>query len=223
MSALSSAAKPEGELTATWGDTLGCLWTGWSCWIMAWLFLTAWWRPLQLEDGRWVKLGVGVMVLEFILIHSGGVLHHLLEKRAGWSGWRQVAVLVAFYLIFALGIALGFKSWWLLGSFALVMSGRLWSMFAGMTAMDLAIARRRTVASALLYLGLVFATLFLPVPRGGLTPGVLDQVWPDRGGGEWEHKPEKALAMGAAYFLLLGWIEMRPPRRILPEKISNRS
>ncbi len=182
---------------------------------MAGLFITAWWWPLQLEDGRWVKLGVGVMVLEFILVHSGGVMHHLMVEKAAWNPLQQVLGFIGLYLLFGASIALVFKSWWLLGSFALVMSGRLYAVFHGMGEMDRAIAQRRMSASVLLYLGLLFTTLVLPVPPGGVTPEILDSVWPNRGGGAWTDQPEKALAMGAAYFLLLGLVEMRPPRRLL--------
>lgn len=204
----------EDKLPVTWGDTLGCVWAGLSCLAMAWLFFLAWWRPLELEGGRWVRLGVGVMVLEFVLVHSGGVLHHLMGEKAGWSRLRQGLGLAALYTLFGVGIAYGFKSWWLLGSYGLVMSGRLWALAAGTwTPMDQAISQRRMVASVVLYVGLLFATLVLPVPRGGLTEALVSSVRTGGGGGAWVDHPEKALAMGTAYFLLLGLIELRPPRR----------
>lgn len=209
-----AVATPEPDLQPSWGDAINCLWTGASCLFMAGLFFTAWWHPDRLDEGRWVKLGVGVMVLEFILVHSGGVLHHMIGAKAGWERTKTRLMLSVVYTLFALGIALGFKSWWLLGSFAMIMSGRLWAIFAGPpTLMDEAISQRRMIASVLLYLGLMFATLLLPVPRGGVTSSVLQRVWPDRGGGAWEHRPEKALAMGMAYFLGLGLVEIRPPRK----------
>ncbi len=213
MSAPSTAAPGE-ELQAKWGDVIGCLWTGCSLWGMAALFYMAWWRPDELENGRWVKLGVGVMVLEFILVHSGGVLHHAMEAKAAWGRFKTVLGLTALYTLFGISIALVFKSWWLFGSYALVMSGRLWALFAGhWTDMDQAISQRRMVSSVLLYLGLMMVTLILPVPRGGLTPALINTVRSGNGG-EWADHPEKALAMGTAYFLILGLIEIRPPRRL---------
>lgn len=207
-------AKPGDELHATWDDSLSCLWTGLSCLFMAWLFYLAWWRPLELDEGRWVRVGVGVMVLEFILVHSGGFLHHLMQEKAGWGRTKMALGLTALYTLFGVGIALGFKSWWLLGSYALVMSGRLWALFFGRwTPMDQAISQRRMIAGVSLYLGLVFATLFLPVPRGGLTPSLISSVWSGGDSGEWVDHPEKPLAMGMAYFFVLGLIEIRPPRR----------
>lgn len=48
-----------------------------------------------------------------------------------------------------------------------------------------------------------------------LTPELVDRVRSGRRGGEWVVPPEKALAMGMFYFLLLGWVEKSPPRRLL--------
>lgn len=183
---------------------------------MAGMFVTAWWWPRELEDGRWVKLGVGMLVLEFILIHSGALLNSTLTQKASWSRQPKLIALTAFYLLFGVAIALAFQSWWILGSFLLVMTGRLWSVFAGQTDMDRAVSQRRVVASVVLYLGLTFATLFMPLPRGGLNEPLLKDVWPTRKSGAWEREPERALAMGAAYFLLLGLVEIRPPRKVPP-------
>ena len=159
---------------------------------------------------------MGVMVLEFILVHSGGVLHHLMEEKAGWGRRKTALGVTLVYTLFGVGIAVGFKSWWLLGSSAGVMAGRLSELLAGpWTVMDQAIAQGRMISSVLLYLGLLFATLLLPVPRGGLTPELVDRVRSGRRGGEWVVPPEKALAMGMFYFLLLGWVEKSPPRRLL--------
>lgn len=195
---------------------MSCLWSAGSCWFMAGMFVTAWWWPRELDNGRWVKLGVGVLVLEFILIHSSGILNFLMTEKAGWERNKKLAGMMVLYAIFGAAIALAFHSWWILSSFVLVMSGRLWALFAGQTDMDRAVSQRRVVASALLFLGLTFATIFLPVPRGGINAALLTEVWPTRGGGAWEREPERALAMGAAYFLFLGLVEMRPPRKLPP-------
>ena len=45
-----------------------------SCWWMAITLFRAWQTPMVVEEGRWVHLGVGIMVLEFILVHSGAML-----------------------------------------------------------------------------------------------------------------------------------------------------
>lgn len=207
---------PEETLQPTAGDWFNCLWSAGSCWVMAGSFITAWWWPAKIDDGRWVKLGVGVLLLEFILIHSGAFLNHLMVQRAGWDRTKALIGLTLFYTLFALGIALGFKSWWLLGTFALVMSARLRAVFAGVTALDRAVAQRRVAASALLFLGLTFASIAIRMPPGGITPELLSEVWPDRKSGLWEMRPQQALAVGAVYFLALGFVELRPPRKWRP-------
>ena len=97
-------------LQPTWGDRVSCIWSAGSCWFIAGMFVTAWWWPRTLDDGRWVKLGVGVLVLEFILIHSGAFLNSTLTQGAGWTREGKV-------------IALAFQSWWIFGSFTLIMTG----------------------------------------------------------------------------------------------------
>ena len=213
---MATTSEDAGALRPTWGDWFGCLWSAGSCWFMAAMFFTAWWWPRTLENGRWVKLGVGVLVLEFILIHSGAFLNSTLMQKSGWARVQKLIALSAFYTLFGVAIALAFQSWWIFGSFVLVMSGRIWSVFAGPTDMDRAVAQRRVIASVLLFLGLTFATLFLPLPRGGLNDQLLNETWPTRGRGAWEQRPEIALAMGTAYFLVLGLVEARPPRKVPP-------
>ena len=44
------------------------------CWCMAMLFFRTWQTPMAIDGGRWVKLAVGIMCLEFILVHSGAFL-----------------------------------------------------------------------------------------------------------------------------------------------------
>lgn len=204
--------SPALPLTPTWGDRLGCLWSAASCWIMTGLFVTAWWWPRELDNGAWVKLGVGVLVLEFISIHSGAFLNHLINQKLDASRTRTLIACVAFYCLFGVAIALAFRSWWLFGSFAFLLASRIQSGLVKQTDMDRALSQRRVVASTLLFLLLTFATIFSPVPRGGIDGYLLREVWPDRGRGLWEESPERALAMGAGYFLVLGLVELRAPR-----------
>ena len=213
---MPETAESQPILPPPWGDRVSCLWSAGSCWFMAGMFVTAWWWPRALDNGRWVKLGVGVMVLEFILIHSGAFLNFFMTQKAGWERDKKLIGLTAYYALFGGAIALAFQSWWILGSFVLVMSGRLWSVFAGQNDMDRAVSQRRVAASAMLFLGLTFATLFIPLPRGGINEPLLNEVWPTRKSGAWERQPERALAMGAAYFLCLGLVELRPPRKLPP-------
>src|SRR5258708_7683748 len=170
---------PRQDLLPDWSDWFNCLWSAGSCWVMAGMFVTAWWWPREVDDGRWVKLGVGVLLLEFILIHSGAFLSNLMTQKAGWERSRTLFALTALYTLFGAAIAFIFHSWWILGTFALVMSGRLWSVFSGQSEIDRAITQRRVGASALFFLLLAFATVFFSVPRGRITPALLRAFCPD--------------------------------------------
>lgn len=213
----TTAPKPAPiPLKAELGDWIGCLWSAGSCWFMTGLFLMAWFWPLRLEHGAWVKLGVGVMVLEFISVHSGAFLNHFFTTRLNASRILTLLGFVGFYSLFGVAIALAFKSWWLLGSFALLMLGRIHSGITANDPMSKAINQRRTITSVVLYLLLTFATVFVPFPRGGITEEICREAWSGGGSGLWVDHPERALAMGAIYFLVLGWIEARPPKKFAP-------
>ena len=60
----------------------------------------------------------------------------------------------------------------------------------------------------LLYLLVVSGTLFLPIPELGIIGTVLNEVYPDRGGGLWEKEPERAIAVAALYFFLISLAEI---------------
>ena len=52
-------------------------------WVLSLTFLLVWWWPLAIYDGSWVH-GLGLMVMEFLVIHSSGLcLGRPKEKRFG--------------------------------------------------------------------------------------------------------------------------------------------
>ena len=48
----------------------------------------------------------------------------------------------------------------------------------------------RSGIGVLLYLPIVFGTVLLPIPELGITGSVLNEGYPDRGGGLWETEKE---------------------------------
>lgn len=207
---------PAVSLKAELGDWIGCLWSAATCWFMAGLFFVAWWWPLELDDGSWIKLGVGVLVLEFIAVHSGAFLASFFSTRFSASRLVPLLGLLALYSVFGVAIALAFRSWWLLWSFVALMLGRLYGGIVGQDDMSRALTQRRVIASVGLYLLLTFATVGIPVPRGGVTETLRREKWAGGGSGLWVDHPERALAMGFIYFLVLGLIEARPPKQYRP-------
>lgn len=189
--------------------TLRCAVAALGCWFAAWTYWVAWRTPLAYDEGRWIELGVGMLVVEFLAIHSGTMIG---ELGAAGPRWRPLLwPVLGAYALMALAIAVGFASWELALVLLALMGSRLWGLWRPLQGMELAFGRRRSLCSAMLYLLLAFATIFLPIGAGGITPELLDQLWPERGDGLWEAEPQRALVMGLAYFLLLGLIELRPP------------
>lgn len=191
------------------GEHLRCAIAALCCWFAAWTFWVAWRTPLAYADGEWVKLGVGVLVVEFIAIHSSTMIG---ELAAGGPALRRYAwVTLGAYALFALAIPLAFDSLQIALLMGALMVSRLHDIFLPSGGRERAYGRRRSVISGVLFVLLAFATLFLPIGPGGITPELLEAVWPDRGDGVWEAEPQRALVMGLLYFLLLGLAELRPP------------
>ena len=44
------------------------------CFALASTLMLTWIDPMSVDEGRWVRFGVGIMVLEFVLVHSGAML-----------------------------------------------------------------------------------------------------------------------------------------------------
>lgn len=81
-------------LKPIWGDRFSCAWSAVSCGVMAGMFIIAWWWPRELDHGRWARLGVGLLALEFILIHSGAFLNYFMTQKAGWERDKKLIGLV---------------------------------------------------------------------------------------------------------------------------------
>lgn len=173
---------------------------------MAITLLRAWLAPMSVEDGKWVHLGVGIMALEFILVHSGVMLPAMASSKLG-NRTFIIIVVSLLYVLFAVTFALGFKSLMLLGIFTGIMIPRWIGIFTDSdNAKQQQIIRSRN--SVMLYLGAVFLSVFVHFPAGGLTQEILDRVYPHRGHGLWERSPQQALVAGAIYFIAIGIVEM---------------
>jgi hypothetical protein len=79
----------------------------------------------------------------------------------------------------------------------------------------------RSVISVLLYLLVVSGSAFLPIPEPGITGTVLNEVYPDRGGGLWKKEPKRAIAVAALYFFLIGLTEITVLRPLSKQGSGN--
>jgi len=184
-----------------------------SCWWMSVTLVRTWLTPMAVDEGRWVRLGVGIMALEFVLVHAGtmmaamgstlGRMGPIVADRPRWPLFLVSLV----YVVFGVCIPLAFKSQQLFWTFLAVMIPRWVSLFLdppGAFTQQII----RSVFSVVFYIGVVILSVAVQFPAKGLTPQVLDQVYPGRGKGIWEQTPQQALVAGAVYFFLIGLVQL---------------
>ena len=176
--------------------------------ILVWTLIQVWVSPMSVSDGLWVRYAVGLMALEFIILHSGGFMGAMaastesLKKRA-----QAFFGLFMLYSLFAYGFAKMVDSFQILYVYGFIMLGRFITIMIASGEGKSQILNRSAFGT-MVYMTAVFGTLFIPVPELGVTHDVLEQVYPDRRGGEWEQNPEIAIAAGIFYFSVLALYEL---------------
>ena len=163
-----------------------------------WLDPTGWRREL-------VTQGLLIMLVEFILIHSGGFFGAIVFNPNESRG-RRIKMLLglgAFYCMFVGAWSVQFSSWWPLLFFLWLLGAKIVDlMFSRRTPDELRQRQMGMVGmSTLFYLLCVFATLFLPLPKLGLTHH--GHYYGVPGGGEWVDHPHVVISALVGYFGLL--------------------
>ena len=182
------------------------------CFVLAATLILNWIDPMSVNQGKWVRFGVGIMVLEFVLVHSGAMMSSWQRSKEPGQ-WKVFLVMFGFYALFAGAMAAAFKSWELFLLFSVVMATR-WMTCCRMASVRSVpqhapeIAMRRSGLSVLFYMFAVFCSIIIAIPELGISASVVSDVYPDRGSGAWERDPERALAAGVIYFSLLGVAEL---------------
>ncbi len=178
------------------------------CFYLSYVLVRVWIDPRAVDDGNWVRFGVGLMVLEFILLHSGAMTTGFMAKQTETAEKLKLFFgLLLFYTVMVVAFAYTLESIALLWIFAAVSAGRLLAALTHASA-EQAESQKRIGIGMLLYLLAVMGSVFLPIPEYGINSSVLAEFYPQRGSGLWERQPERAIAAAAAYFLLLGLCEL---------------
>jgi hypothetical protein len=166
----------------------------------AFVFFATWVRPAWI--GRdWVRQGMLMMLVEFLVVHSFAFLV------VGGEEERSVIALLglgAFYLLFAGAFAAAFRSWWPVLLFAWLIGGKLWALVTGGDGADAqrAYLIQVWIVSTITYFGGLLLTSILPLPRLGIVGHGRDYGIP--GSGAWVDRPHRVIAFGALYFTTMG-------------------
>ena len=152
------------------------------------------------------------MLLEFIVIHSAAFMGAVAldGKSTRMSKAGHVLGLGLMYTAFVGAFALAFGDWWPLVAFWSLTVNRLTGVLLH-TAPE-GQEREQLMSgwaiSAVLYILWIFATLFFPLPRLGLTAEVVAEASLP-GEGIWVESPQKVIAAGAGYFLSQAYVELK--------------
>ena len=178
--------------------------------------IAAWWAPHQLPEDL-VRVTALVMLIEFLSIH--GVIMLPLIALLLSQRWPRVglALSVLLYFGFAAGASLALQSWWPTLFFGWLLLSRYvlprWNIGGADEHIDFG---KLWLVSTLLWLGLAFATVLLPVPALGWDAAAIASLGLP-GEGIWVDEPQRLLAFAASYFLLLAAFKLsatpEPPAR----------
>lgn len=178
--------------------------------ITAGMFFWVWLDPTGWRR-EFVAQGLLIMLVEFILIHSGGFFGAIVLNPDVNRGRRlKMALgLGAFYALFVAVWSWQFKSWWPLVFFLWLLGSKIVDVLLNRRATDELRQRQMgmVAASVLFYLLCVFATLLLPLPRLGLTHH--GHYYGVPGSGEWVSHPHIVIAALVGYFGLLAMAKLR--------------
>ncbi len=202
--------------TASIAANLGALSAALPCFYLSFVLINVWREPMAWDDGNWIRYGIGLLLLEFLIVHSGvffaAMIHGTKELR---TQLMLGAALILFYGLMVGGFAYSLDSMQLLWLFAAVCVGRVVTVIVD-PSWGSQMIMGRSALSAILYLFVVMLTAFIPIPEWGISMAIVDSVMPDRGQGLWEVEPQRPIVGAALYFFFLGLAEltvMRTPNR----------
>ena len=172
---------------------------------LAGLFLVTWLNP-DSSIARPVEWMLLLMLLEFITVHSSAMLGSIWASAEPFDKrLRTIGLLTLMYALFVGGFSAGFGTWAPFIGFWVLSANRLFAMVVGGRPGPEAkrAAERFWARSVFLFVVGAFATTFVPVPRLGLTPTVMDGL-DIAGSGLWVSEPWRVLAFGVFYYGISG-------------------
>jgi hypothetical protein len=166
-------------------------------------FLVTWLAPHAFGTGM-LKYALLTMLMEFFIVHSSGFMSLVLWGMKLDVIRKTLATLgvgVAYTMVLV-GFALAIGAWWPVWAFWGLTLNRLASALLSPRGAGKTRARLTNdwVASAVLYLLWIFATIPPWVPALGITPDVVAAAGLP-GKGPWAEQPYRVVVAGAGYFL----------------------
>jgi hypothetical protein len=192
----AAVPHPAGRVFAAAPDALTAL-----CYAVTWVAPFAW-------SGGAVKTLMLVMLMEFLVVHSGGFLGATVLADDVSKAKKSLALVGfgAFYLLFATAFSLAFQAWWPVLTFAWLLGSRFALVWLSPLPREDEKSRQMSLwaLSVAAYLFAVFMGVLLPLPRLGVSEAVVGQLGL-AGSGLWVEKPHTVLCSGLLYFSVMAW------------------
>jgi hypothetical protein len=175
--------------------------------LTALAYAWAWLQPLRFGDDV-VKTLMLVMLMEFLVVHSGGFLGVTVLSDGFTRVQKTLSILGfgCFYLLFAVAFSLAFHAWWPVFTLLWLLGSRFAVVWLSPLPREDEVGRQMALwaLSVAAYLAAVFAGVLLPLPALGLAVEVMPRLGLE-GGGLWVEKPWTVLASGLLYFTAMAW------------------
>ena len=192
--------------------------------MLAVLFYRTWQYPLEVEHGAWVRWGFAVLGMELVSVLAGAFVNGLADpnvevqlndvvlqgERHRPLRRRLVVFLSIFFGLAGAVIAIVAGSWLMLIGFSGVMVSRSKGLLANSAEAN-RIQFKHFAGLLVVFILTLILTCVMPLSKGGLTPEVLAQVYPN-GAGLWFEGLERALVLGVIYFGAAGIFELSTAR-----------
>ena len=169
---------------------------------IAYQFWTLWYDP-QIEDASLIYNLLSLMTFEFIMVHSGVFMSAFPRK-------ISLLIFVPFYGIFALIFTSIMDDYTILYIYMFVVFNRMRFAFADVPNWMRARAILISVAAMLIYMALIFVSLFGILPELGLNEEYLNAsnfAYVAKTTGEFVDYPYKAISFGFLYHIALALLE----------------
>lgn len=174
---------------------------------IAGVLVVIWVEPGRIAQGQWLKLGAMMVMIEFLLLHSGAFMAvgpAVCSKR-----WQQVAWFIAFTLVYgifftgmAYWIGQAYVAWLLAG----VLVSRLLTLVVLHDIRGTILMLQRS-AVGMMVLVLTMFLVLIPFPELGITEAIRYDAFGRADDILTEH-PQRFLVWGASYYLVMGLMEL---------------
>ena len=174
---------------------------------LSFTLLVVWIEPSSIEDGTWVRAGAMLIMLEFLLLHSGAFM--AAGPLAFRARWQRVVWFLGFGLFYG-AVMVGFAKWsrsdyivWVLIG---VVGSRLFTLVLTEDKRGTTLMLHRSAVGTVILLATAILC-FIPFPELGLTESVRSAAFGSHADDALSEYPQRFFAWGIAYFLLMGIAE----------------